>query len=155
MKVFKHMARWFDFRRRGVKVWRFCNISLDAIIGDNTSIGSYVEIGPDVAIGRDVRIGAKCFIPEGVVIGNNAFIGPGTTFSNDMFPPSDKEEWQKTFVDSNASIGAGVCVRPGAHIGSGSLIGMGSVVTRNVPEGETWAGTPARELRKDEVKNVS
>ena len=151
MKLLKHLRRWFDFRRRGIKVWKYCNISLDAVIGDNTSIGAYTEIGPNVVIGNSVRIGAKCFIPEGVVIGNEAFVGPGVFFSNDMFPPSSKADWETTYVAPLARIGAGVCVRPGAHIGHDSLVGMGSVVVKPVPSNETWAGVPAKRLKKEEV----
>lgn len=151
MSLLRHLRRWFDFRCRNIKVWKYCNISLDATIGKNVSIGAYTEIGPGVYIGDNVRIGAKCFIPEGVYISSGCFIGPGTTFSNDMFPPSSKDDWMKTSVQPEASLGAAVCIRPGVVIGQGSLIGMGSVVTRNVPPGETWAGIPARELSKDEV----
>ncbi len=152
MKVFRHIQRWFDFRRRGIKVWKYCNISLDAMIGNNVSIGAYTEIGPGTYIGDDVRIGAKCFIPEGVYISSGCFIGPGTTFSNDMFPPSPRDAWQITSIQPGARLGAAVCVRPGVIIGQNTLIGMGSVVTCNVPPDETWAGIPAKKLIKDEVK---
>jgi acetyltransferase-like isoleucine patch superfamily enzyme len=149
---FKHIRRWFDFKKRGVTVWKYCNISLDASIGNNVSIGAYTEIGPNVHIGDNVRIGAKCFIPEGVFIGADTFIGPGCTFSNDRFPPaSSKDMWEVSSVQPYASLGAGVCVLPGVIIGHRALVGMGSVVTRDVPPDEVWAGVPAMELRKDEV----
>lgn len=143
---FKRIWRWFGHRFSNVKIWHYCNIDVSVRLDDNVSVGSYTEIGPNVIIGKNTRIGAKCFIPEGVVIAEGCFIGPGVFFSNDMYPPSPRSEWQSTFVGEGARIGAGVCVRPGVHIGHKSLIGMGSVVTLSVPDGETWVGVPARKI---------
>jgi acetyltransferase-like isoleucine patch superfamily enzyme len=148
---FKRVWRIYDFWKRGVVVWKYCNISLDAKIGDNVSIGAYTEIGPNVIIGDNTRIGAMCFIPDKVVIGRNAFIGPRVTFSNDMYPPSPPEQWQGTFISDYASVGAGVCIRPGVNVGTGALIGIGSVLTHNIPARERWVGPPAREIKKKEV----
>ena len=131
--------------------WAPLNVYKSADIGKNVSIARFVEIGDNVKIGQDTRIGKGAFIPEGVTIGENVFIGPHVCFSNDMYPVNNqkmgKEEWLlKTNVEHGASIGANVSIRPGVRIGRGAMIGMGAVVTKDVPEGETWAGCPAKNI---------
>lgn len=108
----------------------------------------FSEIGKDVVIGNDTRIGAQCFIPENVIIGDNVFIGPKVCFTNDKYPPSGKESWSFTYIEDGAAIGAGSIVLPSVCIGSNSLIGAGSVVTKNVPPREVWCGNPAKFIRK-------
>lgn len=131
--------------------WAPCKIYGTAKIGKNVSIGAFSEVGNEVCVGNNVKVGAMCFIPEGVVIEDGAWVGPRVTFSNDMFPPSGKEQWQKTLVKKGSRIGAGVCIRPGVTIGENALIGMGSVVVHDVPAGETWVGVPAKNI--EERKN--
>ena len=130
----------------GIKIYPLCNIFPTASFGINVQVGAYTEIGNNVYIGSNVRIGAMCFIPEGVTIADEAWIGPRCTFTNDKFPPSPKENWQETHVLKGARIGAGVTIVCGVTIGEGALIGAGSVVTKDVPPGETWAGVPARRI---------
>ena len=105
-------------------------------------------IADGVVIGNDVRIQAFSFIPYGVTIEDGAFIGPRVTFTNDPKMSMDKGLWRETRVCSGAKIGAGAIIVAGVTIGANALIGAGSVVTRSVPEGETWAGNPARPLHK-------
>lgn len=131
-------------------IWHFCNIYPTAMLGRGVSVGSYTEIGNNVIIGDRTRIGAHSFIPEGVLIGPDCFIGPGVTFTNDRFPPSPKNKWQRTTVCRRAAIGAGCIILPGVTIGFRALIGAGSVVTKNVPPNEIWAGNPAKKLRRRE-----
>jgi acetyltransferase-like isoleucine patch superfamily enzyme len=129
-------------------IWEPCNIYKTAILGNNCSVGMFSEIGHNVVVGENTRIGMGVFIPEGVTIGKNCFIGPKTCFSNDMYPPSPRNEWQKTVVKDGASIGANVSVRPGVTIGKNALVGMGSVVVCDIPDDEVWAGNPAEFLRR-------
>jgi UDP-2-acetamido-3-amino-2,3-dideoxy-glucuronate N-acetyltransferase len=136
--------RW---KKKGVTVWEPSKVSYDAAIGDNVQIGSFSEIGPRVSIGSRVRIGAMCFIPEGVTILDDAWIGPRCTFTNDRFPPSPRDKWQETVIERGARLGAGVTVVCGLTIGERALIGAGSVVTKNIPAGETWAGIPAKQIK--------
>ncbi len=112
-------------------------------IGDECSIGAFVEIGPYVIIEDRVRIGANCFIPEGVHIGNDCFIGPGTTFCNDKYPPSGRREWKLTWVGEHVSIGARAVILPGLNISSFVMIGAGSVVTKSIGQGLLIVGSPA------------
>lgn len=113
-------------------------------IGENCTIHSHVWIGDRVNIGNNVRIQAFSFIPNGVRIANNVFIGPHVCFTNDKYPPSDGSLWEPIIVGEGASIGANATILPGVTIGRGARIGAGSVVTKDVPEGETWVGNPAK-----------
>lgn len=145
----KFWLRFIEYPMKSIKVWYPCNIYHKAFIGFGVSVGMFSEIG-NVSIGAGSRIGAMTFIPEGVDIGIKVFIGPKCCFTNDMYPPSDKKEWRKTIVADYARIGAGSVILPGVVIGQGALIGAGSVVTKNVPDGETWAGVPAKRIGKND-----
>lgn len=140
--------------RRAPTIHQPSNIYPSAHLGQWVSVGAFTEIGHEVIVGNHVRIGAMCFIPEGVVIEDNAWIGPRVTFTNDMYPPSGKENWKKTLVKVGARIGAAATILPGVTIGEKSLIGAGSVVTHNVPDGEIWAGVPARKLEGSDLRGL-
>ena len=130
-------------------VWKpeLTNILPGAQIGDTTTIGAFTEIGKDVIIGEKCKIQAFVFIPKGVEIGNNVFIGPSVTFTNDRYPSSaDYGKYETTTVADCVSIGAGSTIRCGIILHKGSIIGAGSVVTKDVPAFETWAGNPARRI---------
>ena len=148
---YKQFEEWV---RNGVKVWEHCNIYHTAKLGRNVSVGTFTEIGNNVKVGENVRIGAMCFIPEGVTIEDNAWIGPRCTFTNDRFPPSPKGNWEFTTVKKGARLGAGVTIVCGVVIGEGALVGAGSVITKNIPPGEVWAGVPAKRIRKLMKKEV-
>jgi UDP-2-acetamido-3-amino-2,3-dideoxy-glucuronate N-acetyltransferase len=126
--------------------WGISNIYRTAHIDEGVNVGWFCEIGDEVVIGKNVRIGAFSFIPAGVTIEDDCFIGPRATFTNDKYPPSKKEEWLPTLIKKGASIGAACTIICGVTIGEGSTIGAGSVVTKDVPAGETWCGVPARKL---------
>lgn len=129
-----------------VRIWNPSNVYPSAQLGKGVSVGAFTEIGPNVVIGENTRIGKGCFIPEKVKIGQDCFLGPHVCFTNDLYPPSPKEEWLPTIVQDGARIGASVTVLCGVTIGRGALIGCGSVVTKNVPCNEIWAGNPARKI---------
>ncbi len=123
------------------------NIYPSAKFGKDVNVGAFVEIGHNVKIGDRVRVGAFSFICEGVTIEDDVFIGPRVTFSNDMYPPSPKKDWRPTLVKKGARLGAGVMVVPGITIGENALIGMGSVVTHDVPAGAKICGNPAHVMK--------
>ena len=129
-----------------IKFWHkeLSNIG-DCTIGDGSTIHSHVWIGDRVSIGKRAKIQAFSFIPTGVRIGDDVFIGPRVTFTNDKYPPSP--DWSITIVGDNVSIGACAVILPGVTLGNGCKIGAGSVVTKDVPEGETWFGNPAAKYK--------
>lgn len=134
------------------KIWHpeHSNIQ-ECIIGEHCTIHSHVWIGDRVKIGDYCKIQSFSFIPTGVRIGDKVFIGPRVTFTNDKYPPGTVDEWLPTIVSDNVSIGAGVCILAGVTLGKGCKIGMGSIVTKNVPDGETWCGNPAKKMDKRET----
>lgn len=130
------------------KIWHEeKSIILTKKIGKGSRIHAPVWIGDSVEIGKNVKIQAFAFLPEGVKLEDNVFIGPAVVFTNDKRPPSDK--WLKTIVKKGASIGANATIVCGITIGKKSLIGAGSVVTHDVPDGEVWVGNPAHKINEN------
>lgn len=121
----------------------------DCNLGDNCFIGPFVEIQKNVFIGNKTRIQSHSFVCEGVTIGKHCFIGHGTKFTNDLFDSPDIESWvmRKTNVSDNVRIGANVTILP-VKIGRNSIIGAGSVVTKDVPANCVIVGNPAKIIRK-------
>ena len=112
--------------------------------GDNVSIGSNTSIEPGCAIGRGTRIHGNCFVVR-ADIGQGVFVGPGVVFTDDPHPacPHYLDCAPPIEIGDYAVIGAGVVIMPGIKIGAGAVIGAGSLVTKDVPANEVWAGHPA------------
>jgi len=140
-----------------VKVYAFVNL-YGCEIGDDSRIGTFVEIQKGARIGKRVKISSHTFICEGVSVEDNVFIGHGVIFINDKYPratasdgsPQTEADWEciPTFVKQGASIGSNATILCGVTIGKNAIVGAGSVVTHDVPEGGIVAGVPARLLRK-------
>jgi UDP-2-acetamido-3-amino-2,3-dideoxy-glucuronate N-acetyltransferase len=125
-------------------------------IGDETKIGSFVEIQKNAKVGAHCKISSHTFICEGVTLDEEVFIGHGVMFINDREPRAaangvllTEAEWSviPTQVCRGASIGSGAIIMCGLNIGERALIGAGAVVTKNVPANAVVAGIPARLLR--------
>ena len=144
----------------GVQIFAFVNL-YGCSIGDNSKIGTFVEIQKNAVIGANVKVSSHTFICEGVEIEDDVFIGHNVSFINDKYPRSTSAEGQlqtesdweviKTIVKRGASIGTSCTILCGITIGEGAIIGAGSVVTRDVPAHTIVAGNPARPLRKLEA----
>jgi UDP-2-acetamido-3-amino-2,3-dideoxy-glucuronate N-acetyltransferase len=140
---------------KDVKLFGFCNL-YGCEIGDETKIGTFVEVQKGAKIGARCKISSHSFICEGVTIEDEVFIGHGVIFVNDRHPKAvnpdgslqTDEDWncQTTLVKKGASIGSGSTLLGGITIGENSLVGAGSVVTKDVPAGVTVVGNPARQI---------
>ena len=126
-------------------IWQFCVILKNAVIGKNCNINFNVFIENEVTIGNNVTIKSGVQIWDGVIIEDNVFIGPNVTFTNDLIPRSKcyQSAFEKTIIKKGASIGANSTIIAGHTIGEYSLIGAGSVITKNIPPFTVWYGNPA------------
>jgi acetyltransferase-like isoleucine patch superfamily enzyme len=144
-----------------VKIYAFVNL-YGCSIGDNSRVGTFVEIQKGASIGKNVKVSSHTFICEGVVIEDNVFVGHNVSFINDKYPratnadgsPQSEADWKvvKTLVKKGASIGTSSTILCGVTIGENAIVGAGSVVTRDVPDGAVVAGVPARMMKKMEAK---
>jgi UDP-2-acetamido-3-amino-2,3-dideoxy-glucuronate N-acetyltransferase len=129
----------------GTTIWQFSVVLSGAKIGNNCNINANVFVENDVNIGDDVTIKSGVQIWDGVTLEDGVFIGPNVTFTNDSTPRSKRRpnEFLRTVVKKGASIGANSTILAGVDIGSYSLVGAGSVVTKNILDSELWYGNPA------------
>jgi acetyltransferase-like isoleucine patch superfamily enzyme len=142
---------------RNVKLSQFINL-YGCEIGDETKIGAFVEVQKNAHIGSRCKISSHTFVCEGVTIEDCVFIGHGVVFINDSYPRAanpdgalqTEADWkvEKTSVKKGASIGSGSTILSKVTIGENSIVGAGSVVTKDVPANVIVAGNPARFLRK-------
>jgi len=139
-----------------VKIYAFVNL-YGCEIGDDTKIGTFVEIQKGARIGNRVKVSSHSFICEGVTIEDEVFIGHGVMFINDKYPRATtgagqlqtEQDWTvtPTLIKRGASIGSNATILCGVTVGENAIVGAGSVVTRDVPPGVVVAGSPARAIR--------
>lgn len=143
---------------RETSIWDSVHIRHGAIIGDQCIVGEKSYIAYDVRIGNRVKINAMVYICTAVTIEDGVMISASTTFTNDKFPRAatpdllhlrssePDEHTLPTKVCEGATIGAGCVIGPDLTIGRWSMIGMGSVVTKSVPDFHLCIGNPARSV---------
>jgi len=147
---------------KDVKIFSFVNL-YGCEIGDNTKIGTFVEIQKGVKIGKNCKISSHTFICEGVTIEDNVFIGHNVTFINDLYPRATRsdgtmqteDDWEciPTIVKNGASIGSSSTLLAGITVGEQAIVGAGCVVTKDVPPNTIVAGNPATIRRKIREKS--
>ncbi|WP_304145830.1 acyltransferase [Ignavibacterium album] len=140
-----------------VKIFDFVNL-YGCTIGDNTKIGTFVEIQKNATIGKNCKISSHTFICEGVHIGDGVFVGHNVTFINDKIPRAvnpdgslqTETDWKlvETYVKNGASIGSSATIMCGVTIGENAIVGAGAVVTKDVPPNTVVAGVPAKVIKK-------
>lgn len=139
-----------------VRIYAFVNL-YGCEIGDDSKIGTFVEIQKGAHIGKRVKVSSHTFICEGVTIEDEVFIGHGVMFINDKYPRSTTDggslqtdaDWFciPTTIKRHASIGSNATILCGVTVGEGAMVGAGSVVTHDVPPGAIVAGNPARVIK--------
>lgn len=144
---------------RDVRLAAFVNL-YGCTIGDESKVGTFVEIQRGAVVGRRCKIQSHSFICDAVEIGDEVFVGHGVMFINDRQPRATNDDgslkgaagddWkcERTVIGHRASIGTGATILCGIRIGAGAMIGAGAVVTRDVPDGAVVVGNPARLLRR-------
>jgi len=122
----------------------------DNEIVNNVSVVSGSDIEYKLEIGNKVRIHSQVFIPEHSILKDGSWVGPRVTFTNAKFPRSRnvKNNLKGPIIESSAKIGANATLLPGVRVKSNSLVGAGSVVTKDVPRGAVVAGNPAEVIGK-------
>lgn len=140
----------------GVKIYDFVNL-YGCSIGDDTLIGTFVEIQRDATVGARCKISSHSFVCTGVTIEDEVFVGHHVCFTNDLLPratnadgsPQSAGDWRlsETLVRRRATIGSGATILPGLTIGEGAMVGAGAVVTEDVPAWTVVVGNPARVVR--------
>ena len=118
---------------------------------DNVFVGPFVEIQKNTRIGKNTRVQSHSFICEKVEIGKNCFIGHGVMFINDDFKKGKITRnfslYKKTKIGDQVIIGSNSTILP-VYICPGTVVGAGSVVTKNIKKKGIYAGNPAKFLRK-------
>ena len=138
---------------RDVKIYAFVNL-YGCTIGDDSRVGTFVEIQKNATVGARCKISSHTFVCEGVTIEDEVFVGHGVMFTNDLFPrsctpegkPQSEADWSvvPTRIRRGASIGSNATLICGITVGRFALVGAGAVVTRDVPDYAIVAGVPAK-----------
>lgn len=126
-------------------IWQYAVILKDAVIGTGCNINCHTFIENDVTIGNNVTVKSGIYIWDGITIEDDVFLGPNVVFTNDLRPRSkQRKPFAKTLIKKGASVGANTTILAGVTIGKYAMAGIGSVITRDVPDYALVYGNPAR-----------
>ena len=129
----------------GTRIWEFVHVLAGARIGRRCNINSHVFVENDVVIGDGVTVKCGVYLWDGIRLEDDVFVGPNVTFTNDRRPRSGQPvPHPPTTIRTGASLGAAAVIGPGVTVGRFALVGMGPVVTRDVPDHAVVYGNPAR-----------
>lgn len=149
-KYFIHKSSYADkgcVIGKGTKIWHFCHIMPNSVVGENCNIGQNVCINSGVNIGNNVKIQNNVSLVTGVTCEDDVFIGPSAVFTNVINPRSHvcrKNEYRPTLLKKGCSLGANTTIVCGHTIGKYALVGAGAVVTKDVPDYTVVVGNPAK-----------
>ena len=133
----------------GTKIWHFSHIMENCTIGKSCNLGQNVVVSPKVVLGNNVKVQNNVSIYSGVNCEDDVFLGPSMVFTNIINPRSAvirRDQYIETLVKKGASIGANATIICGNTIGSYSLIGAGSVITKDVPDYALIIGNPGKQI---------
>ncbi len=134
---------------KGTKIWHFCHVQKNAVLGENCSLGQNVNVANNVIIGNGVRIQNNVSVYEGVELEDNVFCGPSCVFTNVITPRAHYSVhgvYSKTLIKWGASLGANSTVVCGHTVGRCALVAAGAVITKNVKDHALMAGVPAKQI---------
>lgn len=131
--------------------------------GSNIFMGCWLDTPGGIVIGKNTTINQRCRLDSrgGIRIGNYVSISANVTIltaDHDPDSPDFAGRHGEVVIDDHCFIGTGAFILKGVHLGKGAMAGAGSVVTRDIPPGEIWAGNPARKIRDriiDDYKETS
>lgn len=134
---------------RHTKIWHFCHISSEVVIGESCSLGQNVFIANQVRLGNNVKVQNNVSIYTGVICEDDVFLGPSMVFTNVINPRSmvnRKNQYAETLVKKGATIGANATIICGNILGEYCFIGAGAVITKNVFPYALMAGNPGKQI---------
>ncbi len=134
---------------KGTKIWHFCHVMKDAVLGENCSLGQNVLVSPGVVLGNNVKVQNNVSLYTGVTCEDDVFLGPSMVFTNVINPRSAvvrRDQYLPTHLERGATVGANATLVCGIRLGRFSFVGAGAVVTRDVPAYALVVGNPARQI---------
>lgn len=133
----------------GSKIWHFCHVMPGAELGEGCILGQNVFVGDRVVLGNNVKVQNNVSIYEGVICEDDVFLGPSMVFTNIRNPRSAivrKGQYQETYLEEGATIGANATIVCGSRLGHHCFIGAGTVVTKDIPPYALIVGNPGRHI---------